>query len=419
MHKHLLNRQHLERLSHQGFVNHLTRNFISQGYGVKNFSQEANRNFHAKFNAFLFCIFRPFQVNEYYKYSSLQFEFGLPLFFLKTLRVIPGKHRVEIQSQNNSVTFQQFINRITNIHKRIQTIQKYQPSIIKSEKPVNFFHKSGLNLVVPGAWKEYSESRQQNVPVEINTPLFNNITRFTQADSIPAYSEKLFVNNFFRGNTIFSEAKRFQNITLNQQSIEVHHAQPKLTDISLKIHRHSLHTYFNRMFMNGSIYSMKEHLTVSAPKASTTDDREYEHSITPNRKTNLAREILPIASVFSENFDGLQKLFLSFTKKGLPPKELQQKQVQSIKSVPQSFITGSDLLDLIHRKPAETVNVPKNEIQIATVDQSPPFRMIKPQGIAESTTGNQTIDINHLTDKVMELFEQRLKTEQERRGIFI
>ena len=87
--------------------------------------------------------------------------------------------------------------------------------------------------------------------------------------------------------------------------------------------------------------------------------------------------------------------------------------------MPQSFITGSDLPDLVHRKPVETVTEPKNEIQIATVDQYTPFRMIKPQGIAESTTGNQTVDINHLTDKVMELFEQRLKTEQERRGIFI
>jgi hypothetical protein len=415
MHKRLLNRQNLERLRHQGFVNSLTSNFIYQKYGVQNFSQKTNRNFQARFNAFLLCIFRPFQVNKYYKYSSLQFEFGLPLFFLKTLQIIPGKHRVEIQSQNNSVTFQQFINKITNVHKNIQTIQKYQPPIIKSEKPVKFFYKPELNLVAPGAWKEYSESRQKNVPVEINASLFNNITRFTVADSIPAYSERLSVNNFFRGNTIFSEAKRFQNITLNQQSIEIHHAQPKLTDISLKIHRHSLHTYFNRMFMNESIYSMKEHLTVSAPKTSTTDDREYKRSITPNRKTSLAREILPIALGFSESFDGLQKPFL----KGLPLKELQQKQVQSMKSVPQSFITGSDLPDLVHRKPVETVTVPKNEIQIATVDQYTPFRMMKPQGIVESSTENQNVDIGHLTEKVMELLEQRLKTEQERRGIFI
>jgi hypothetical protein len=29
------------------------------------------------------------------------------------------------------------------------------------------------------------------------------------------------------------------------------------------------------------------------------------------------------------------------------------------------------------------------------------------------------VDIDHLTDKVMNMLEQRLKTEQERRGIFI
>ena len=94
-------------------------------------------------------------------------------------------------------------------------------------------------------------------------------------------------------------------------------------------------------------------------------------------------------------------------------------QAQSMKSVPQSFITEGDLPDLIHRKPAETVNEPKKEIQVPITDQHIPFTMMRPQGIVESFAGNQWGDIEQLTDKVMDLLEQRLKTEQERRGIFI
>jgi len=318
MHKRLLNRQNLERFSHQGFVNSLTSNFISQRYGVQNFSQEKNRNFHAKFNAFLFRIYRPINIQKYNYFPNLQFEFGLPLFFLKMVRKIPEKHRLEIQLQNNAVSFVQFVNRNNYIHNNtqgIQTIQKYQPLIFESENSVN-------------------------------------------------YSEKLFINKFFRENRIFSEGKHFQNIMFNKQQID-----------ALEIYKQT--------------------------------------------KTTVIRDILTMALRFSNKFNEYRELSLPSIKSGLPLKGLQQKQVQSMKLVPQSFITGDNLPDLVHKKPAETVNEPKSETQIATVDQYTPFRMMRPQGIVESSIGNQLVDIDHLTGKVMDLLEQRLKTEQERRGIFI
>ena len=367
MHKRLLNRQNLKRFSHQGFVNSLTSNFISQKCGVQNFSQEKNRNFHAKFNAFLFRIYRPINIQKYNYFPNLQFEFGLPLFFLKMVQKVPEKHRLEIQLQNNAVSFVQFVNRNNYIHNNtqgIQTIQKYQPSIFESENSVNYFYKSELNLAEPRAWKGQSDSRKQNVPVGIDKALFNNIIRFTQNYSIPIYSEKLFINKFFRENRIFSEGKRFQNIMFNKQQIE-----------ALEIHKQT--------------------------------------------KTIVIRDILTMALRFSNKFNEYRELSLPSIKSGLPLKGLQQKQVQSMKLVPQSFIAGDNLPDLVHKKPAETVNEPKSETQIATVDQYTPFRMMRPQGIVESSTGNQIIDIDHLTGKVMDLLEQRLKTEQERRGIFI
>lgn len=413
MHKRLLNRPIIKRLSHQRFVNHLTRNYIFQRRGVQNFCQEENGNFHAKLNTFLFRIFRPFQLNKYYKYSNLQFEFGLPLFILKTLHILPGRHRLEIKPQNNSVTFQQF-----NIYKYIHTIQKYQPSIIKPKKPVDLFHKYELSLVTQGVLKGYSEPRKPNIP-----------------------SQKV---------------KPFQT----------RHFQPKFSDSEFQILKNSTYTHFDRMSITKIFNSMKEQVNRIAPKTSISEDMVSKFSIEGKResldpieiatrdgiilrvkvdtdnntqkaltasalqdihrkianiKPTEAIDILPKTLRFFENINIFQNHYLSTTsnRNTFPVLAVQHTQVQGMKSVLQSVITGDNLPNLVHRKPAEVVNEQNNDVQIAVADQHNQYRMIKPQGIAESYTGNQTVDIGHLTDKFMELFEQRLKTEQERRGIFI
>ena len=149
------------------------------------------------------------------------------------------------------------------------------------------------------------------------------------------------------------------------------------------------------------------------------DQLEDKRRVIVDKRITKAIDILPKALRFLGNINVFQKHYLSTTMNALPILPLQQVQIKGMKSVPQNIINGGKLLGLVYKKTAETVNVPKNEIQIDTVEQPLPSRMLKPQGIAESTIGNQAVDINHLTDQVMELFEQRLKTEQERRGIFI
>lgn len=497
MHKRLLNKHNLGKLSqHQGFVNLLTSNLIAH---------------NAKCNVFLFHIFRPFQFKKYNHFQNLQFEFGLPLFFFKILRIIPSKHQSEIQLQNNSVTYIHFINYINNTHKsakNIQTIHKHQHSLVKPEKLVSFFHKSEQNQHAPEAWKRYSESRQQNQPVETEKSLFiNNLVRFIQNDSIPGYSEKQFVYNYFRGNSIFDGVKRSQNVIFNQQLIETRNVHLKQTDSAFQIHRHSISTHFKRMPLNpnifitkaylnrgdgnsstseditsrhqregnikalysneivardgiiqqvrenpirnarmlsrsdditfkyqsnikalnsneimardGIILRVKENTIRNAPKISTLDYRKDKHSIIANRKTIMTSDILTKVLRASEKPGGFQKLSSAPINDGLRHTALQQRQTQSMKSASQSFIAEGDLPDLIHRKPAEPVNEIKNEPQITTAGQHSPLTMMKPQGIIEYSSDNQGVDIEHLTGKIMDLLEQRLKTEQERLGIFI
>lgn len=413
--KRLLNRKNVEKLSHQRFVKNLTRNIFSQKYGLHNFAQNINKISHAKFQVFLFRIFRP-SPNKNKYYPNLKFEFGLPLFFLRTLRILPGKNRLVIQSKNDLVNFIQFINKIT-FENNIQPIQKYHPTEINSEKLIPIYHKSEQNLISPGV---------------------------------------------FPSNSIFKELNQSHKVVFNQQFISTSHVLPKPIDAVFQIHRRSLSPHVIRMAMNGILHSMKEFPNSSAPRTSISGEMTFKHLIegkwkalnsikiitrdgifqsvnanlvrkSPkttisdvmedsrrvNKKTTVIRDIFPTNLENSVNFRGFQTPFLSTTKNVLPVLALQQKHVPGLKSVPQSFNAGVDLPDLVHRKPAEAVNEPKNEFQLATADQHTPFRMTRPQGIVESSTENQNVDIGHLTDKVMELLEQRLKTEQERRGIFI
>ena len=89
-------------------------------------------------------------------------------------------------------------------------------------------------------------------------------------------------------------------------------------------------------------------------------------------------------------------------------------------SLSQKVINGVDTPTLIHPKQAQTQSPISKPVATSQTDRSNfPIPLVRPHGIVEPPGMRQSQDIERLSNQVIQVIEERLKTEQERRGIFI
>lgn len=414
MHKRLLNSQIIERLGHKRIKHPLAKSRIFQRRAAQTFFADADGSYPPKFNAFLFQTLHSFQLNKFYNYSNVQFEFGLPLFFLKIIRIKSETPGLNIHSLHNSIISQHIFNQVNNLHENIRIAPLCNLSVFKSDKSVYSFNKNEFHSDAQKARKEYSVY-WQNVFSQIVKPY----------DSRPNISEQpgnelSVLKNF--SHTVFdrlSVNRLFNHINEQKSYIEIKSFISK--DIPIKFLQENKIKSLNPIELVNKaeiIVRTRAKLTENIFKTLPKDESRDKQRDILNKKTTEASDFLPKTLLLPEKTGGPQKHYPS-SSSIFPVPALEHKQIQSMKAGARNFINGDDLPELIHKKTRESVMDSRDEHQPAIPDQHMPVTMMKPQGIIEPVEEIKGIDVEKLADNVMNLIEQRLRTEQERRGIFI
>jgi hypothetical protein len=412
-----------------GFVTlvRINNKFSLQDYGVS----------ASKHTAFLNHTIQPLYIRNKF-YTQMQFIFGLP-YFLRRGRIVFRENKSFDYSQYETKILTRFVNNILYLQRVSQTIQGSQEkisnlsllmpvinktlnsydtkksvqkvlrdaiktSIAKPEKFKRFFQshlQSAKRLIMPGSIKERANQHE--------TAQLGDHNHQAEYKISPDFVEKRNFQDIFIQKNILNKVNYLQkSYVCNAQTQTFKETKNLLQDS-----RRSLSKLFAQLMSRAFIKHENEVLErIKVNDVTTIVEKSRDVRSKPLIKIQQY-SILPAVK---------SSLVTSFEQKKLSRLIRQSQQAQvNITHAAEKQKTLQQPPDLIHPHPAAvTTAAHKNASEtISDSKQHMAFSLPRPAGIADAAKFNNFTDLGELTDKVMEQIEQRIKTERERRGIFV
>ena len=393
---------------------HNSQNVISEKLSIQAFER-----FLSKHTAFLKHITQPLNNSRQY-YSQLQFVFGLPtllsrerIIFRNNKSIIHsyfvdgsmlGRIKKYLSSQKITQTFQRLQNKTTNLF------------VTNSQKIERITSKTGMDLSLPVIRKVQSE-HQVNQPMHRDSrPVVFDSRKASEmlVRTFKGNSEQTMINHVVPGvikqySGISSEARPDHNKISGLQNFNFNFIQTPIKKEIRTLIRDYRYLMVPQSRNNAVIYSDKKTQKVINSNTTNPDQGYIQNGMYSSHRiqqqTSLPDRENTLATSFKlNNLLGLAHQF----------KPLQEKVNRTAKK--QNILQQS--LNLIHPQSVATATLPKHKTETISDQSQPVYSLPKPAGIAEPAREHFT-DLKELTDIVMEQIEQRIKTEQERRGIFV
>ena len=175
--------------------------------------------------------------------------------------------------------------------------------------------------------------------------------------------------------------------------------------------------------LNNTLSSRREYLSAIAPRVSLLRTQKLKPATHEPKQRIGTDGIFSRRSRYASATSNIQEQTKSISREAGHSHTFGALELTSINSAKQSTsqkaLNGFDTPTLIHPKQAQT-NTTSKPVETSQTDRSNfPIAMVRPEGIAEPPGMRELQDIERLSDRVIRVIEERLKTEQERRGIFI
>lgn len=410
-----------------------------------------------KYAAFLNHIIHPLNIRNKY-YSPLPFIFGLP-YLLRQDRIIDRTKKPIVHVQYVSETLNRLSSNISNYQHATQAIQKHQKkifniSVATSKTIAKNLQQTGMHQLIPvikNTLIRYNtrKSIQKVFRQAINTStLITNPEKFQRSiQHHLRHSQQMVVPGTIKTRANFDHTDQLVHGNYHQTKHNISPVYVEKQNFNINsLHKNIINKidYFRKFFfrnVQAHIFTETENLLQHDQWSLGIEFKPLmSRAIIKNEKENLRR---PIANNVTMNvgkfrhdhrkpLNVIQRYSITPVVKSSRETPLVQNKLsrlihqnqQAQKNLIQAARKQKPLQqppELIHPQAAAvTANIRKVATEtLSDSNQPPAFTLPRPAGIAEVSRLNDSTDLGVLTDKVMEQIEQRIRTEQERRGIFV